>query len=118
MIFCGKWYVGYGLFLFVCGLAGYLSNPEAAITALVSGSVFGVLSAAWGGLMWIGHRWAWTAALLTTAMLAVVFVWRSSASWAATAAGEGKAFAASIITLMLIASVASIVVLLRFRRGP
>ncbi len=67
--------------------------------------------------MWLGHRWVWIAALLTTAMLSVVFVWRSSASWMATAAGEGKAFAATLITLMLMGSVASIIVLPRFRRA-
>ena len=26
----GRWYIGFGLFLILCGVAGYLSNPEAA----------------------------------------------------------------------------------------
>jgi hypothetical protein len=32
-----KWLIGYGVFLFICGLAGYLSNPEKAISALIMG---------------------------------------------------------------------------------
>lgn len=115
MKFCGKWFAGYGVFLFLCGLAGYLSNPEAAKTALISGSVFGALSLGWGVLMLTGRPWARKAAAATTAMLAGVFVWRSSASWMATAGGEPKAFAAALITLMLVGSLASLFVLWRFR---
>lgn len=46
-----KWLYGFGAFLFLCGLAGYLSNPVAAKTALMSGSVFGALSILWGFLL-------------------------------------------------------------------
>ena len=37
----------YGAFLIVMGLAGYLSNPEKAKTALMSGGAFGALSILW-----------------------------------------------------------------------
>lgn len=112
----GKWFLGYGLFLFLAGLAGYLSNPEAAKTALISGTVFGALSAIWGALMLKGFCWARIAAFVTTTMLCGVFAWRSIVSWQAVAAGEAKLFAASLITLMLFASAASFVQLLRSLR--
>ena len=113
MNFIGRWFVGFGLFLILCGLAGYLSNPAGAKTALISGGVFGGLSALWGALMLGGFKWARMAATCSTSVLIAAFVWRSIVGWTAYAAGEPKLFAASLITLMLIASVASLAVLLR-----
>lgn len=102
-----KWLFGFGAFLFLCGLAGYLSNPAAAKTALISGSVFGALSVLWGYLLGKGLNFAKWAALATTLMLCAVFSWRSIASWQKFADGEPKAFAASLITLMLVGSLAT-----------
>ncbi|TVP77154.1 MAG: hypothetical protein EA353_10930 [Puniceicoccaceae bacterium] len=113
----GRWYIGYGLFLILCGVAGYLSNPAAAKTALMSGGTFGLLSALWG--FWIlkgGRLFAFIAAFATTFMLCGVFTWRSIVSWQAVAAGEAKLFAASLITAMLIASLLSIFKLTMSRR--
>jgi len=42
--FLCKWMVGYGLFLMIIGIFGFLSNPEKAKTALLSGGGFGFLS--------------------------------------------------------------------------
>lgn len=117
MIFTGRWFVGFGLFLVLCGVAGFLSNPTAAKTALISGGTFGLLSAFWGVLMLRGFAWARWAALATTGMLAVVFTWRSAVGWMAWSAGEPKLFAASLITLMLAGAVASLIVLLRPAAG-
>ena len=103
-----KWLIGYGVFLFFCGLAGYLSNPAAAKTALISGSVFGALSVVWGILLGKGFGWAKWAALVTTLMLCVVFSWRSIVSWKSVMADEPKAFTASLITLMLLGSLATV----------
>ena len=107
-----KWLIGYGIFLFFCGLAGYLSNPAAAKTALMSGSAFGALSVLWGFLLSKGLGFARWAALVTTLMLCAVFSWRSVVSWQKFADGEPKAFAASLITLMLLGSIATMVRLL------
>ena len=104
-----KWLIGYGVFLFLCGLAGYLSNPAAAKTALISGSASGGLSVVWGMLLGKGFGWAKWAALVTTLMLCVVFSWRSIVSWKSVMADEPKAFAASLITLMLLGSLATVV---------
>jgi uncharacterized membrane protein (UPF0136 family) len=109
----GKWFVGFGVFLVLCGVAGYLSNPSAAKTALISGGTFGILSAVWGLLMLRKIAWARAGALLTTLVLIGAFSWRSWAGWSAVSSGEPKQFAAALITTMLLASIASLIVLLR-----
>ena len=111
MSFTGRWFVGFGIFLILCGLAGYLSNPAGAKTALMSGGTFGALSAFWGVLMLKRFSWAKVAAWVSTLVLVAAFMWRSIAGWMAYAAGEPKLFAASLSTLMLAASLASLVVL-------
>jgi uncharacterized membrane protein (UPF0136 family) len=108
-----RWLVSFGFFLFLCGLAGYLSNPAAAKTAIISGSLFGGLSAVWGLLLAKGFNFAKWIALAMTLMLCGVFGWRSVVSWQAVAAGAPKAFAASLITLMLLGSLATVGKLLR-----
>jgi len=113
---CGRWFVGFGVFLILCGTAGYLSNPAGAKTALISGGTFGGLSALWGVLMLKGFAWAKVAAWISTLVLVAAFAWRSIAGWMAYAAGEPKLFAASLITLMLVASLASLAVLGRSAR--
>jgi len=113
MSFTGRWFLGFGIFLISCGVAGYLSNPAGAKTALMSGGSFGGLSAIWGLLMMKGFAWAKVAAWFSTLLLVAAFSWRSIAGWMAYAAGEPKLFAASLITLMLAASLVSLVVLAR-----
>jgi uncharacterized membrane protein (UPF0136 family) len=113
MNFCGRWFVGFGLFLILCGVAGYLSNPAGAKTALLSGGMFGGLSALWGVLMLRGFGWARVAAWVSTLVLVAAFAWRATAGWMAYAAGEPKLFAAALITLMLVGALASVVVLAR-----
>jgi uncharacterized membrane protein (UPF0136 family) len=86
-------------------LLGYLSNPEKAKTALMSGGTFGALSILWGVLGARGVRWSQPAAIVTTGFLALVFVWRATVGWLAVLDGKSeKLFAAILITLMLVAS--------------
>ena len=114
----GAWLIGYGAFLVAVGVAGYLSNPAKAATALLSGGSFGALSMAWGLLLRSGRRWARSAAATTTGLLTLVFAWRSLASWRAVLAGHPeKVVAASLITAMLVASLLTLIVLAR-GRGP
>lgn len=109
----GKWMIGYGLFLIAMGAAGYLSNPEKAATALMSGGTFGALSMLWGWLMSRGIGWSRWAAGATTALLLAVFSWRASVSWSAFAGGASeKLIAAILITLMGTASLAMLLFLL------
>ena len=109
-----KWMIAYGLFLIAMGAAGYLSNPEKAATALMSGGTFGALSMLWGWLMSRGIGWSRWAAGTTTALLVVVFASRASVSWMTFAGGASeKLTAAILITLMGTASLAMAAALLR-----
>jgi uncharacterized membrane protein (UPF0136 family) len=113
----GNWLLGYGAFLIAVGVVGYLSNPEKAATALISGGTFGALSIAWGFLLRTGRVWARTAAIATTGFLSLVFAWRSTVSWLAVLGGKPeKLVAASLITAMLVASVLTLLVLARGAR--
>src|SRR5881409_814203 len=73
----------YGAFLIMMGLLGYLSNPEKAKTALMSGGTFGALSIVWGVLGARGVRWTLPAAMVTR---------RQAQAAAATSATSRKPF--------------------------
>jgi uncharacterized membrane protein (UPF0136 family) len=114
----GTWMIGYGAFLLLIGVIGYLSNPEKAATALISGGSFGTLSILWGALLRRGKDWARWAALATVGFLTVVFAWRSTASWLAVHEGQAeKLVAAVLITAMGLASIATLYVLRVARHG-
>jgi uncharacterized membrane protein (UPF0136 family) len=106
----------YGAFLILCGVTGYLSNPEKAKTALLSGGTFGALNFGFAWLALRGWRPSTAAALGTAVFLGCVFTWRASVSWMAFAEGQSeKLIAAGIITAMLVATLALVVFLLRTR---
>ena len=110
--------LGYGAFLVAAGVAGFLSNPERAATALLSGGTFGALSILWGVLLRRGLGWARWAALATSGLLTVIFAWRATSSWIAFGGGQSeKLFAAGLITAMGIASVLTVYVLVSARSG-
>jgi len=113
----GRILAGYGAFLILIGLLGYLSNPEKAKTALMSGGTFGMLNIALGVLAIRGWRRAVPVALGLVVMLSAVFTWRTIATWQAYAGGnEDKFVAGVLITSMLVASLGVGVYLLRARR--
>jgi uncharacterized membrane protein (UPF0136 family) len=115
----GTWMIGYGAFLIAVGITGYLSNPERAATALISGGSFGTLSIVWGAFLRRGLAWARWAALATTGFLTVVFAWRATVSWVAVQGGASeKLVAAVLITSMGIASLATLYVLVASQRHP
>ncbi len=102
-----RWLIFYGTFLIFVGVVGYLSNPEKAKTALLSGGLFGGLSILWGVLIVKGFAWSRKAALITTGFLTLVFTWRATVGWLAVLGGNSeKLFTAFLISLMLVASVA------------
>lgn len=111
----GKWMIGYGIFLAVCGVAGFLSNPEGAKTALLSGGVFGGLSVVAGILMGMKVPLTALGSLGLVSMLALVFTWRASVGWLEVLAGQSeKLFAASLISLMLVGSCVMIVMVSKY----
>lgn len=106
-----------GIFIILLGVIGYLTHPERAQTALISGGGFGALSILWGILGAKGRRWSRLPAMLTMAFLSVACAWRASLGCIAIANGQsGKVFASLLITLMLAVSVALLVMLLKDRR--
>ncbi len=107
----------YGNFLISMGLLGYLSNPEKAKTALMSGGTFGALSILWGVLGARGVRWSLPAAWVSTGLLTLVFAWRASVGWLAVLDGKSeKIFAAVLITAMLVGSVLMLLALTQARK--
>lgn len=112
-----KWQIVYGIFLILAGVAGYLSNPEKAKTALMSGGTFGGISILWGILAAKGLAWSRIAALATCGLLTLTFSWRASVGWKAVLDGnDHKIFTASLITLMLAASATMLIAHLKSRR--
>lgn len=104
-----KWLFIYGAFLILAGLVGFISNPEKAKTALMSGGTFGMLSIVWGFLHLRGIAWSRMAAFATVIFLALVFSWRASAGWIMVSQGrDDKFFAAALITLMLAATLSMV----------
>ncbi len=111
-----RWLILYGVFMILVGLAGYLSNPEKAKTALMMGGTFGALTILWGVLAARGFAWSRMAALITTGFLTLIFSWRATMGWLAVVDGQSeKLFAAALISLLLAASVAMLVGLLKAR---
>lgn len=121
------WLTRYAIFLILIAIAAVMYNPvtgeigfyRKAATALMSGGMAAGLSLLWAFLIRRGHGWAFTAALATTLLLAGVFSWRSMASWSAVNAGQSeKVYAASLITLMLMGSLAMLGVLFKNSVAP
>ena len=108
--------IAYGAFLIVAGLLGYLSNPEKARTALMSGGLFGTISIGLGLAAMRGWRRSLPISLVLASFLGVVFTWRATVSWMAFFGGEpGKLTAAALISAMLLASVTVVTLLLKRR---
>ncbi|MFM1769580.1 MAG: hypothetical protein RJA22_2109 [Verrucomicrobiota bacterium] len=113
-----RWMIGYGVFLALMGLAGFLTNPEKAKTALLSGGTFGALSVLWGWLMQRGLGFSRWAAFATTVLLLGVFSWRAAVSWEAFAIGNSaKLIPAILISTMAIASLVMALLLARLPRS-
>jgi hypothetical protein len=109
----GRWVIAYGAFLIIIGLLGYASNPAQAKTALISGGSFGTLNLLFGLALLRGFAVFRGIAIGVAATLSLIFIWRSTVSWLAFAAGEPKLIAAVLISSMLLASLSLIFQLLR-----
>jgi len=116
MIRTAKFLVGYGVFLLLCGQVGFLLTD--AKTALISGSVSAALALglAWGAAE--GWRWTRYAALGLCVVFGAAFTWRSTVAWLAVIGGTSEKLpVAVLITLMLTASVVTLLHLVRSLRS-
>ncbi len=103
----------FGVYLIFSGLAGYLSNPEKAKTALISGGLFGVLCLVCSFLLFKGRAWASWMGLSICALLSVAFFWRATVGWLAVFNGQSeKLFAAALISSMLVGALITLRALL------
>jgi len=106
----------FGCYLILAGVAGYLSNPEKAKTALLSGGFFGSLSLLCGLLIHRGQPWAEKAAIALCLLLLAAFTWRATVGWMAVAGGNpDKLFASALISSMWVGAAITLTVLLRRR---
>ena len=95
--------------VFYLPVEGRIGFNADAKTALMSGGMSAGVSIVLGVLVLRGARWASAIGLGTTTLFASAFLWRSIAGWMDVAAGAGeKAYAATLITSMLVASVLAI----------
>lgn len=104
----------FGAYLILAGLAGFLSNPEKAKTALYSGGLFGSLLLVCGILLAYQKAWAAKVGLGLCALLALTFSWRATVGWIAVSNGQSeKLFAAALISTMLIGALVTLRALLK-----
>lgn len=124
-----QWLIRYGLFLLSVGIIAVMFEPKsgqlgfnaAAKTALISGSLCGGLSIAWGLLLGRGFAWAWVGATVSCSLFLAAFTWRSIAAWMAFAGGQPeKWYASTLISGMWLATVLLLTMLVRHRslRSP
>jgi hypothetical protein len=107
----------FGVFLIVAGLLGFLSNPEKAKTALMSGGLFGGISFVLGMLAARGWRKARPVSIGLTLFLSIVFVWRASVSWMAYFGGQADKLTAAILISTMLAGSVAVALLLLFRKS-
>jgi hypothetical protein len=95
----------FGAFLILAGVLGFLSNPEKAKTALMSGGLFGFIAIALGVLARRGWQKALPISIGLTMFLAITFTWRAIVSWMAYWNGQADKFTAAVlISTMLVGS--------------
>jgi len=105
----------YGIFIISIGILGVCYNPATgaygynpkAKSAIISGGICGALALLWAFFLFSGQEWAITAAMVTTGLFLLAFVWRGTKTWSAYGNGDGaKFFPAILITLMALTSLA------------
>jgi uncharacterized membrane protein (UPF0136 family) len=113
----GNLLVLYGLFLFLCGILGYLATRETSTSSLLNGGIFGTLMCLGGLLGRQGRLWTLPAAVSATSVFTLTFLWRGILQWYhAVTDDTSRWIVAVLLTLMFAASCAMLVVLLKHYR--
>ncbi len=104
----GGWLFGYGLFLFACGAATYVSNPVQAPTPVVAGAIAGGLSAFFGVLVWKDTKWVPKPAMMMTVIFLMLGIALSMQHWILVINGKPEMVGAAISSAIVVASGAMI----------
>ncbi len=108
----GRWMLGYGIFLCVCGMVGFFAAPGLGKQLAASGTAFGGLSLIWAFLLERRRKPAWWGAVLTTAVLAVVFLSRATGAMALV---EPSRVVAGLNAISFLGSIITVAILFRGR---
>jgi len=104
----GKWLMGFGVFLFVCGAAAYLSNPAQPPTPLVAGALSGGLMAMLGVLADKGSKWALTSGIMLTIVLLMLSLAMAMQHWLLVFQGGRDLLTPLLDTALLLAASAAL----------
>ncbi|RYD37193.1 MAG: hypothetical protein EOP87_04025 [Verrucomicrobiaceae bacterium] len=104
----GKWLMGFGVFLFVCGAAAYLSNPAQPPTPLVAGALSGGLMAMLGVLADKGSKWALTSGIMLTIVLLMLALAMAMQHWLLVFQGGRDLLTPLLDTALLLAASAAL----------
>jgi hypothetical protein len=96
----GLWLLGYGVFLFICGAAGFLINPNQAPTPLLAGTLTGGLMAVFGVLSFKGVKWVAKTAMMITIVFTMFSIAIAMQQWMLVYSGKPELPAAAIATVL------------------
>lgn len=105
--------MGYGIFLCICGIIGFLAAPGLGKQLASSGTAFGGLALIWAFLLERKRKPAWWGAMISTAVLAVVFLSRATGAMALI---EPSRIVAGLNALCFLGSIITVAILFRGRR--
>lgn len=78
----GAWLMVFGVFLFACGAAAYLANPNQAPTSLVAGAIGGGIASMLGVMVMKGTpQWALAAGNMLTIVFMMLALAMSMQHW-------------------------------------
>lgn len=100
----GAWLFGYGVFLFACGAAAFLLNPNQAPTPLVAGAGAGGMAAFLGVLAWNGTKWVPRFSLVMTVIFMMLGLALAMQHWMLVYSGKPEVPAALLSVAVFIGS--------------
>ena len=100
------WLLGYGVFLFVCGAAAFLLNPNQAPTPLLAGTLTGGLMAVLGVLSGNGVKWVPRVGLMLTIIFMMLALAMSMQQWMLVISGKPEFLSAQLATVLFLGTAA------------
>jgi uncharacterized membrane protein (UPF0136 family) len=101
----------YGIVLVICGVAGFLTNPEHAVPALISGVMPGVAAMSLSFLIRQKSGWALPASMGATGVFAMMYGRQALRSWEFATSPKGNLVILILCSVMAVASVITLILL-------